>query len=131
MTTEKLIKALREKPSRDNRALLDEAADQLELAVDTIIALTEECRKLEADVESLKEEDKIKAQRIHNQRVLIRGQQNKMQRLRQARNNSRATTVKEFAERLKKRYREDEDVDIAVATYKQIDNLVKEFTEGE
>ena len=45
MTTEELIKALREKPSRDNRRLLDEAADQLQLAVDTIISLTEELRK--------------------------------------------------------------------------------------
>lgn len=30
MTTEKLIKALREKPSRDNRKLLNEAAERLE-----------------------------------------------------------------------------------------------------
>ena len=30
MTTEELIKALREKPSRDNRKLLDEAAERLE-----------------------------------------------------------------------------------------------------
>lgn len=42
MTTEELIKALREKPSRDNRALLDEAADQLELAQMTIVTLVEE-----------------------------------------------------------------------------------------
>jgi hypothetical protein len=42
MTTEELIKALREKQSRDNRALLDEAADQLELAQKTIIALVEQ-----------------------------------------------------------------------------------------
>ena len=30
MTTEELIKALREKPSRDNRKLLDEAAERIE-----------------------------------------------------------------------------------------------------
>jgi hypothetical protein len=42
MTTEELIKALREKQSRDNRALLDEAADQLELAQMTIVTLVEE-----------------------------------------------------------------------------------------
>ena len=42
MTTEELIKALREKTSRDNRALLDEAADQLELAQMTIVTLVEE-----------------------------------------------------------------------------------------
>ena len=42
MTTDELITALREKQSRDNRALLDEAADQLELAQKTIIALVEQ-----------------------------------------------------------------------------------------
>lgn len=49
MTTEELIKALREKQSRDNRKLLDEAADQLELAQNGLIALTERCRMLEGE----------------------------------------------------------------------------------
>lgn len=55
MTTEELIKALREKPSRDNRALLDEAADQLELAQKTIIALVEQKIALKAKLIKAKE----------------------------------------------------------------------------
>lgn len=54
MTTEELIKALREKQSRDNRALLDEAADQLELAQKTIIALVEQKIALKAKLIALK-----------------------------------------------------------------------------
>jgi hypothetical protein len=56
MTTEELIKALREKTSRDNRALLDEAADQLELAQMTIVTLVEERIALKEEVISLNEE---------------------------------------------------------------------------
>jgi hypothetical protein len=56
MTTEELIKALREKPSRDNRALLDEAADQLELAQKTIVALVEQRIELKEELIALKGE---------------------------------------------------------------------------
>lgn len=55
MTDNEIIKALREKPSRDNRALLDEAADHLQLAVDTIIVLTEERMRQDDEIERLKE----------------------------------------------------------------------------
>lgn len=55
MITTELIKALREKPSRDNRALLDEAADQLELAHKALIALTEVRMRQEAEIERQKE----------------------------------------------------------------------------
>lgn len=55
MTTEELIKALREKTSRDNRALLDEAADQLELAQMTIVALVEQRIELKEKLIKAKE----------------------------------------------------------------------------
>ena len=58
MTTEELIKALREKTSRDNRKLLDEAADQLELAQKTIVALVEQRIELKEEVIALNEEMK-------------------------------------------------------------------------
>lgn len=56
MTTDELITALREKQSRDNRALLDEAADQLELAQKTIIALVEQRIELKEELIALKGE---------------------------------------------------------------------------
>ena len=36
MTTEELIKALREKPSRDNRKFLDDVADSVEMLQNAI-----------------------------------------------------------------------------------------------
>lgn len=55
MTTDELITALREKTSRDNRALLDEAADQLELAQKTIVALVEQRIELKEKLIKAKE----------------------------------------------------------------------------
>jgi hypothetical protein len=55
MTTDELITALREKTSRDNRALLDEAADQLELAQKTIVALVEQRIELKEKLLKAKE----------------------------------------------------------------------------
>ena len=54
MTTEELIKALREKPSRDNRKFLDEVADCVEMLQNALFALNEEWMAQKVEIESLK-----------------------------------------------------------------------------
>ena len=68
MTTEELIKALREKESRDNRWLLDEAADQLEFATKTLVAIVEE---LTSARESAKNSQFLLLEKISSQRAEI------------------------------------------------------------
>lgn len=120
MTTEELIKALREKPSRDNRKFLDDVADSVELLQNALFALNEE---LIAHKTEIKEQADLILSLSSIKTTVI--------------NNAKAEAVKEFAERLKEN-KIDIDVSFgygrehyteAVAVV-EIDNLVKEFTEG-
>lgn len=141
MTTEELIKALREKPSRDNRALLDEAADQLELAQKTIIALTEDRMRQETEIEKVRY--KLECLLCHatggklskstySLRTMEIAVTDFMQEIdEEVVVEATVNAVKEFAERLKahaylhKPYGMSKVVDAH-----DIDALVKEFTEG-
>ena len=115
MTTEELIKALREKPSRDNRKFLDDVADSVELLQNALFALNEE---LIAHKTEIKEQADLILSLSSIKTTVI--------------NDAKAEAVKEFAERLKahaylhKPYGMSKVVDAH-----DIDSLVKEFTEGQ
>lgn len=145
MTTEELIKALREKPSRDNRALLDEAADQLELAQKTIIALTEDRMRQETEIEKVRY--KLECLLCHatggklskstySLRTMEIAVTDFMQEIdEEVVVEATVNAVKEFAERLKTKadgwYYDFADLDDTMDALMEIDNLVKEFTGGE
>ena len=130
MTTEELIKALREKPSRDNRKFLDEVADCVEMLQNALFALNEEWTAQRIEI---KEQASLILSLSNIKTTVI--------------NEAKAEAVKEFAERLKERmfnyyecvsesakgrpYKGDTLMDYEVVDMIEdsIDNLVKEFTE--
>lgn len=121
MTTEELIKALREKPSRDNRKFLDDVADYVEMLQNAIFALNEELIARKAEVEE--------------QETKIEQLKTAMFKCGEERVTARAEAVKEFAERLKEKIRDVAKIEFQDGYYyligvPLIDNLVKEFTEG-
>ena len=128
MTTEELIKALREKPSRDNRKFLDEVADYVEMLQNAIFALNEEWTAQKAEIESLKianekmyEANKAQEAEIMEQASLITSLSSIKTTVI---NNAKAEAVKEFAVRLKRELSFGKYTDA-----ERIDNLVKELTE--
>ena len=135
MTTEELIKALREKPSRDNRKFLDEVADYVEMLQNAIFALNEEWTAQKVEIESLKIANEKMYDANKAQEAEIMEQASLILSLSSIKttviNDAKAEAVKEFAERLKahaylhKPYGMSKVVDAH-----DIDNLVKEFTEG-
>ena len=114
MTTEELIKALREKPSRDNRKFLDEVADCVEMLQNAIFALNEELIAQKAEIEQ--------------QASLILSLSNIKTTVI---NNAKAEAVNEFAETVKAN-----QVMLFNFIYSKkgfaeaVDKLAKEFTEG-
>lgn len=119
MTTEELIKALREKPSRDNRQFLDEVADCVEMLQNAIFALNEDRMAQKAEI---KEQASLITSLTSIKTTVI--------------NDAKADAVKEFTERLKATMEDFARMDFNGSTYycvglHHIDNLVKEFTEGE
>lgn len=134
MTTEELIKALREKPSRDNRKFLDEVANCVEMLQNAIFALNEELIAQKAEVEKL---TKVNAMLFQNADTAYQEGLNEAQALYacEVRGRVRAEAVKEFAKRLKQEMEDFARIDFNGSTYygiglHHIDNLVKEFTEG-
>ena len=125
MTTEELIKALREKPSRDNRQFLDEVADYVEILHNAIFALNEDRMAQKAEIE---EQASLITSLTSIKTTVI--------------NDAKAEAVKEFAERLNEKLEQEAQVVYTTAdgfkrdfyeileTHIAIDNLVKEFTEG-
>lgn len=119
MTTEELIKALREKPSRDNRKFLDDVADSVELLQNAIFALNEE---LIAHKTEIKEQADLILSLSSIKTTVI--------------NDAKAEAVKEFAVRLTMQIQKQlptvtlEKKEIIFFCLDEIDNLVKEFTEG-
>lgn len=111
MTTEELIKALREKPSRDNRKFLDDVADSVELLQNAIFALNEE---LIAHKTEIKEQADLILSLTSIKTTVI--------------NNAKAEAVKEFAERVKVHSSSYTDDDYGFI--KMVDKLVKVITEG-
>ena len=113
MTTEELIKALREKPSRDNRKFLDEVADCVEMLQNALFALNEELIAQRTEIE---QQASLILSLSSIKTTVI--------------NDAKAEAVKEFAERL------HEKLSTIQTAYnarfgEMIDNLVKEFTEGQ
>lgn len=114
MTTEELIKALREKPSRDNRKFLDDVADSVELLQNALFALNEE---LIAHKTEIKEQADLILSLSSIKTTVI--------------NEAKAEAVKEFAEAVKMQFYREFDEIIPSIMADAIDTLVKEFTEGE
>ena len=144
MTTEELIKALREKPSRDNRKFLDEVADCVEMLQNAIFALNEEWTAQNAEIERY--EKTVGKLAINKDGIAIGTLNGKQTEYIQksvaevfrnmAVNRAKAEAVKEFAERLKQEMEDFARMDFRGSTYfcvglHHIDNLVKEFTEGQ
>lgn len=121
MTATELIKALREKPSRDNRALLDEAADRLEEAQTALVAIIEVVER---------EVDKIEKQKAEIERLelLANAFASTVAQSVEREESIRAEAVKEFADKVLDLIYEADGVN-PVSEW-QIRNLVKELTEG-
>ena len=109
MTTEELIKALREKPSRDNRKFLDEVADCVEMLQNAIFALNEEWTAQKAEIE---QQASLILSLSSIKTTVI--------------NDAKAEAVKEFVEMIKAKNRM-----AAFLWGNDLDRLVKEFTEGQ
>ena len=114
MTTEELIKALREKPSRDNRALLDEAAAEIEKLKAPRYIIEERPLSKKEMRETCRygffPEVRYTIKRIDEEGI-------------------RAEAVKEFADKVLDLVYEADGVN-PISEW-QIRNLVKEFTEGQ
>ena len=109
MTTEELIKALREKPSRDNRKFLDEVADCVEMLQNAIFALNEELIAQRTEIE---QQASLILSLSSIKTTVI--------------NDAKAEAVKEFVEMIKAKNRM-----AAFLWGNDLDRLVKEFTEGQ
>ena len=129
MTTEELIKALREKPSRDNRKFLDEVADCVEMLQNALFALNEDWMAQKVEIESLKIANEKMYDANKAQEAEIMEQASLILSLSSIKttviNDAKADAIKEFAERLHDLINPDWG-----KIHKQIDNLVKELTEG-
>ena len=135
MTTEELIKALREKPSRDNRALLDEAAERIEKLSKELDELAEEHSDLIVEKDELfdiAERQKAEIEGFEKLEDRLRAEKADVMYFKQ---QLKAEAVKKFAKMLKQEMEDFARIDFNGSTYygiglHHIDNLVKEFTEG-
>lgn len=142
MTTEELIKALREKPSRDNRALLDEAVERIEKFSKELDELAEEHSDLIVEKDELFDIAERQKAEIERLKATVDVAEKHvtpfffMSAFDKHIEKAKADAVKEFAERLKQEMEDFARIDFNGSTYygiglHHIDSLVEEFTEGQ